>query len=348
MAGIKDIAKLAGVSIGSVDRVLHNRGRCSEQTRQKVESAIKSLNYQPNLVARQLKRGHGCRIAVIQPFPHQDQGYWSHAEEAVTEAIKLHQSFGVEIESFYFDRHSSSSLDEVYNKVSAQEFHGVLMPPLLPDESRAFIAAHPEMSTVLMDCSLENVSVLQSIFQDGATSGATAADLFTFKHDPEDSLAMIGFESPHPYIEARLNGFEATLKKHGFKAPVRYMIPDDLGIMDLQNFLRENSIDLGQHQGVYVAKTGVYKYARILNAKEHRITVVGYDLTPDNIRELKFGTIDFLISQDCRRQVEIGIQTLVDQQLYGKKPAMPLVSMPVDIISRNNFQPSGIGRQGPV
>ena len=47
---IKDIAKMAGVSAGTIDRVLHNRGRVSEENLKKVNAVLKMVNYQPNLI----------------------------------------------------------------------------------------------------------------------------------------------------------------------------------------------------------------------------------------------------------------------------------------------------------
>ncbi len=58
-----EIAKRAGVSIGTVDRVLHNRGRVSEETRQRINAIISEEGYQPNPLARHLKRNrrvHSC------------------------------------------------------------------------------------------------------------------------------------------------------------------------------------------------------------------------------------------------------------------------------------------------
>ena len=46
---IKDIAERAGVSVGTVDRVLHDRPNVSEPARKKVEQALKEMNYQPNM-----------------------------------------------------------------------------------------------------------------------------------------------------------------------------------------------------------------------------------------------------------------------------------------------------------
>ena len=51
---IVDIAKMAGVSVGTVDRVIHNRGRVSEENRKKVQTILEMVHYQPNLMARSL------------------------------------------------------------------------------------------------------------------------------------------------------------------------------------------------------------------------------------------------------------------------------------------------------
>jgi len=76
-ATVKEIAHLAGVSIGTVDRVLHDRGEVSVETKAKVHAIIASRGYEPNILARQLARNKVYTFRAILPRADQDSGYWS-------------------------------------------------------------------------------------------------------------------------------------------------------------------------------------------------------------------------------------------------------------------------------
>ena len=52
---VQEIAKLANVSAGTVDRVLHNRKGVSQKTKEKIQAIIAEHDYKPNIIARQLK-----------------------------------------------------------------------------------------------------------------------------------------------------------------------------------------------------------------------------------------------------------------------------------------------------
>ncbi len=67
MAGIKDVAKQAGVGVGTVSRFLNSSGYVSEESRAKIEQAVKELNYTPNELARNLYRKKTGIIAVLVP-----------------------------------------------------------------------------------------------------------------------------------------------------------------------------------------------------------------------------------------------------------------------------------------
>ena len=67
MASIKDVAKAAGVGVGTVSRMLNDSGYVSAEAREKIEAAMKELNYTPNELARNLYRKKTGIIAVLVP-----------------------------------------------------------------------------------------------------------------------------------------------------------------------------------------------------------------------------------------------------------------------------------------
>ena len=67
MGSIKDVAQKAGVGVGTVSRVLNNSGYVSDETREKIEEAMKNLQYTPNELARNLYRKKSGIIDVLVP-----------------------------------------------------------------------------------------------------------------------------------------------------------------------------------------------------------------------------------------------------------------------------------------
>lgn len=68
MATIHDVAKAAGVGVGTVSRVLNDSPLVSDSTRRRVQKTIEELGYRPSSVARALSLGRTSTVAVLAPF----------------------------------------------------------------------------------------------------------------------------------------------------------------------------------------------------------------------------------------------------------------------------------------
>lgn len=90
MAGtrLKDVAERAGVSIKTVSNVVRGNVRVAEHTRQRVLSAIKELDYRPNVSARHLRTGRSGVIALA--VPELVQPYFAELAKAVIDAAREH------------------------------------------------------------------------------------------------------------------------------------------------------------------------------------------------------------------------------------------------------------------
>ena len=82
---IKDIAEKAGVSVGTVDRILHQRPNVSKSAREKVERVLKEINYRPNMYASALAYNKSYTFHLIIPW-HEQEAYWEEIEEGAMKA----------------------------------------------------------------------------------------------------------------------------------------------------------------------------------------------------------------------------------------------------------------------
>ena len=93
---IKDIAKMADVSVGTVDRVIHGRSGVSESSRKRVEEILKQLDYQPNMYASALASNKKYTFACLLPL-HEKGEYWTDVETGIHNAVETYSDFNVAV-----------------------------------------------------------------------------------------------------------------------------------------------------------------------------------------------------------------------------------------------------------
>ncbi len=83
---IHDVARLAGVSPGTVSRVIHNRPYIKQETKQRVLEAIEKLDYRPHAVASRLGSGKTHVIGLLAP--DFQEPYYVEISDAIIETAK--------------------------------------------------------------------------------------------------------------------------------------------------------------------------------------------------------------------------------------------------------------------
>ena len=127
---IKDIAELAEVSKGTVDRVLHKRGKVSQIALDKINAVLDKIDYQPNLIARNLKNIKIYRICILLPNPKEDS-YWQPCIEGIADAKNEFKAFNIHIETYYFNPTSTASFLETNELILKTFPDAVLLVPLI-------------------------------------------------------------------------------------------------------------------------------------------------------------------------------------------------------------------------
>ena len=93
---IKDIARMAGVSAGTVDRVLHNRGDVSPQSKAKVQKVLDEIHYQPNVFAIGLAAKKKYTFICLIPY-YIEHDYWHSVVGGIERARQELRPFNVSV-----------------------------------------------------------------------------------------------------------------------------------------------------------------------------------------------------------------------------------------------------------
>lgn len=210
MAVIKDVAKLAGVSVGTVSKYLNTPELLSEDNRSVVEEAIKKLNYKPNLFARNLRVQNSKTIAVIaqeirNPF---------HAALFNTirkEAMKYNYSVVL-----YSINDVNGNIDELFEKLPVHYFSGVILCYFHDmEQSIDFAKRHDKTPMVLMSNSSRYFNEYDSekIVHADFTLGIEKVCEYLIEIGSRN-IAYIGCKTKHIDREPKFKGFLMAMEKH--------------------------------------------------------------------------------------------------------------------------------------
>lgn len=338
---IKDIAQMAGVSKGTVDRVLHNRGRVSAEALRKVMKVLEEIDYTPNLLARTLSSNKTYRIAALLPDPTHDQ-YWNQSTLGIQAARKEWAYYNFDIDVYTFDQYNKESFKSVAQEALASDPDGILTAPIFYNEALAFFdhVRQRKIPYVLFNTNIPEVQPLCFIGQDAYRSGAVGAELMYLGQTGSGKIAVLHLD------EDFHNSVHLLEKERGFRA---YFQNRNTLHFDIQEFsFRPDEPDLQARlsaviqddslRGIFVSTSkGTSVVAAILQQiGKNNVRFIGYDLLEDNLKYLRDGTIDFLINQNPKRQTFLGVSYLGNNIVF-KKPAPKEDLFPLEVITQQNL-----------
>jgi len=338
MTTLKEIAKEANVSLGTVDRVIHKRGGVSSESEAMVKKALRKLNYTPNIFARQLKRTKPFYFGVLMPDPKQDAGFWERPASGIEKAVAELNAHKVDLLPFYYNRYSHMSFSRAADEVLSADLDGLLIAPVFTEISQEFVSNIPSsLPFVFFDTYIPQSSCLSCIMQDSFQSGQLSARLMHLLIPQPSTIGAIQVLPKDYHIEQRIKGFETYFSSYpSYQIKVYSIIRGDPKITFTsvtEKILQEQP----EIKGIFVSNALVCKIARILekNESNKNIHLIGYDLLKENLDCLRSGVIDFLISQQSEQQGYLGIYTLF-RHIVMEESVKKKIMMPIDIITQEN------------
>lgn len=139
VATIRDIAKHAGVSVGTVSNYLNNSNKLAEKTRLRISKAIKELGYYPNVAARSLKSSLTWRIGIVPVVSSDEENAPSQSDAAFQEFLSAANIVAAKHKYSLLLHASIDGKDEIeiYRQMIGQgQVDGMLLLGLMPDDDR--------------------------------------------------------------------------------------------------------------------------------------------------------------------------------------------------------------------
>ncbi|MCK5137969.1 MAG: LacI family DNA-binding transcriptional regulator [Bacteroidales bacterium] len=327
---IKDIATKAGCSIGTVDRVIHNRGKVSEPVKKRILEIIRELDYKPNVNARVLASKRPLTLGILLPSFRKGE-YWELPNLGIKEAIERYDEQGYKINAIHLTYNSPEMFYKAGMKLLANDIDGIIMNPATFKESVTLVRSFFQNNKpfILIDSDINGIPSLSFIGKDPVQSGLTVAKLShqITKHIPgKKNIWIINLSKRKNQIYALLARESGFMKYFSDKQLQNdySMITFDIEDHSSQKMLDEHIEKLlsqGIPNAIYVTGSRVYKIANSLKKLnlDQGPLLIGHDLIEENIAGVKDESIDFLIEEEAKRQGYLAVETMIRSIVYKEK-----------------------------
>jgi len=325
---IEDVAKLAGVSKGTVDRVVHNRGEVSKKSAEKVRKAIKELNYEPNLHAALLATKTERTIAcIIQSSPKGE--YWDKIHSGIVEGGEAVAYLNLRIRDFFFDLNDINSFKEACAKALESNPAGIILAPLFKIESISFVneLQSRNIPYIYIDTKMEDSNCLAYLGMPKYQSGYLCASLLSYNCNPEDIKKVLLVR----VIRDKAGQSDPTAeRREGFRDYMAQRYPDciiDSVFIDpskpetieptLSSYIENNP----ETAHICMLNSRIYLISGFLEKyKKNGRRVVGFDHLDKNLELIRNNYIDFIITEHIEPMSRKAVEIMADFLMRYKRP----------------------------
>lgn len=342
MATIKQIAKLAGVSIGTVDRVLHERGGLDPNTKARVQAAIKELGYVPNQTAQSLavykKRLHILCIIIespVAPFFHVVNKAIRRKADSLNQAgvrvtlVNIMDLLGaVSVDGGQRSETAVGLMQDQFLQLLG-DVNAVVYPNVAYSlgEWGTEIFKQRNLPWICYNSGSEDEGMLAFVGADYEKSGRIAMGLTALLAGIHANVLVlsIGIDCTESYMK-RMQGYcrEGKQKYPGIRIADILEIPIE---SEKQEEILKNTFEAHPEiDMVYIINPADYAICdRIRNLERsgcvrNNIPVITYDLTEESTERLKNGSITAVVTQQPEKQGELALDLMYKYLVFGEIP----------------------------
>ena len=322
-ATIKIIAERAGVSIGTVDRVLHNRPYVKEEVRRRVLEVMEELDYHPNRMASALATsGMARHFAIIQPTW---ESYVGEAMAAGAEKFRRdRQDYNVTVTIHPYPQGEMDTCAKLLDTL-AEEAQGIALcaadcPQI---RQRLELLAGRQVPVVTFNSDIAGAKRMCFVGEDAHHAGRVAGDIAAKYLQPGDRILLVYADHGYAGHKGRADGFLDRMEEKGFsRADCRVEETHD----DYDETLAAVTAALAEEPAlkyIYMANRSVPACMEALSRAglTGKIRVLAHDNAPETATFLRQGLLDFVIDQDLAYQSRKALELLFDAVVEHRPPA---------------------------
>jgi LacI family transcriptional regulator len=335
-AGIKEIATALGVSIGTVDRALHDRPGINPLTRARVLKMAQTLGYKPNFAARHLKLKRKLQISVN--LPREIASFFDAVREGITDAARPFQST-IELRFRSFRRLAEGDA-EAFTEALDEGANGIIIAPGHPADMKPLIrkAARGHVPVVCVATDAPGTERLAVISTDPHTGGAMAAEwLSCVIREPARVLLVTGDLSTVDHAE-KCRGFEEFARSNAAHLSVARVLESHDDPMQAYELTRAA---LAEDEAISAVYVGTANSLPTLEALEQtgrlaNTRVITTDLFPALVPYLRSGKVLATVYQRPITQGRMAFEALYQFLVEGTCPQLRQ-RLPPHMIMRSNL-----------
>lgn len=323
---INDVARVAGVSKGTVDRVLHNRGEVSAKSKDKVLKVIEELGFKPNLHASLLASQKERVILCVIPEYFTGE-FWSLTDKGIKEAAELVSRYGIEVRPVKYNQYDLESFQSVCRQILDDQPSGVLIAPMFRSETIKFTQELSQRGIpyIYIDSKLEDDSYLAYFGMPMYQSGYLCADILTDGRKVPERIYVVriardkkGLSDP---TVVRRTGFVDYIGEHYPDTVIENVFIDPMDRDSIDATLDAVFKEVVGEKFIVMFNSRVHLVADYIRRKGLKdCRVVGYDVLDKNLSFLRSGQVQVLIAQHTDTQTVAAVNAMVDYLLMGKHP----------------------------
>ncbi|MEX1306954.1 MAG: LacI family DNA-binding transcriptional regulator [Eubacteriales bacterium] len=319
---IKQIAEMAGVSRGTVDRALNKRGNVNPEVEKRILEIAERLGYKPNLVAKSLaSSGQKSVIGVLVCAEGND--FFSEVLAGIEDAADEIKDFGFRV---LVKKMRGFDVEDQLKLIDELEDLGITALAVTPindikirDRLHALI--EKGIPVVALNVDIEGSENITYVGCDYMVSGQTAGAMMGLVTKGQGRVLIVTGSKKILGHNLRVEGFTEVLKSEYPSLNVIDIIETNDSNDTAYNVLTERLSQEIDFDAIYFVAGGTVggMQAIIDKGYAHQFKIITNDATSDRIKQMRAGIIDATICQQPYEQGYISIKTLFDYAVFGNK-----------------------------